>query len=627
MALLDIKLPTQPVHMGQEGGTRPFAWVSFPSPDLYFWPESLGRRVSNRALLRAGNGTLWTLIAHEVPWTDAHLAAANAAICNLPDSSDRYWQWVSAELARKLDAPSIAVASRGRFERDFWNVNSVARAVILRELDCRRRPSPLRSEYEAAVRRLTDEFLKSLEKALSAFANDALNATFAATAKSAVFPFFDPTIYNYLVRDPTRRNRGQLLAWSPLLARVAALGEDRDSRRLRRIVDEGAPLIRSLANLFGCKPASLRTLARKATIAQRWTEQRPRVMARLLDLVPPERHPSSPQAWQRFDELLGEAALAFRSLSSTAAQTFLRENIGRGGNESAASDLNRLSGQAAQIQTLERHLIDCLLRNCRNLQGQRVVVRQAKLVARARLLQWSFRELSTLAGSVCSDLARHGAYVHGLDEEFSPSLPMFEGEQIACDGQRRVLCITTPFELRKVGKQLSNCLASPRHLDCYVSRLRNGTSIFVSIRNEASGRIESVAELGIVRESGSRARLVLDVHQHRAAHSEPPSHECRRALREVIRRARSLEGQQRLAELSKSVAGRTRRSVLASVVDALVIDRLLAANLGEARLKSMVQDAALESRRIQAAQRPCESQLELILSDDTSLLCATQRPG
>jgi hypothetical protein len=552
-----------------------------------------------------------------MPWTDSHVAAANDAICKLPtNQTHRYSQWVSTQLARKFDAPSISLTCHGPIERDFWSVSSVARAVILRSLDCRLGPQPSASDFERAVRRLTQAFRKSLEEAISAFARDFLEANFARHAWTVDAAFVDPTIYNYFVLDPTNRNRSQLATASPYLANIAAMGADPDSRALRQIVDAGKPLVRLLADRFGCKPVSVRTLARKARVARRWVEERPRVIARLLDLVPPERHPSSNEAWQQFDELVNCARLVFRTLTSTAAQAFLREHIGRRSDALAQSDLSKLLGQAAQIQTLEKHLADYLVRQCRNLKKPRVVVRQAKMVARSRLALRSYRELSALAKTFCGELARHGAYVQGIDESFNPVLPMFEGNIVACDGQRRVVCVTTEFELRRVGTLLSNCLARPRHVDRYSSRLRSGCSFFLAILNECSEKIESMAEVERAQDVCAHQRHVYRVIQHRAAHNEPPSQECRRALREAIRRVRSTSpraaGQQHAAQRQRAAASRDRRSTLLSKVDDGVVERLLRASLGDACIGSMIQLIMQKSLHAQATQRQDERQLILL---------------
>lgn len=505
-----------------------FAFVACPSPSLA-WRVDL-RDCRSRALLRAADGSLWLLGMDGLAWTRAHLAAANARLCQ---RAGRSVAGIAATLAAGFTVRSISLTvPRTLCARRLWDVERIG-DLLLGDVMRRRRQSSGGAEAES--RAATAERLRSnLDSAVSVLVAtlDAENLMLAMQCA------FDARIYNWLLRGDGERRRQFVRAFPLLLPQVVS--GRRAAAELERIVDRGERLVEQLAASWSVRPAVIRALQQPATPVPPMCRGDARRLAATFDALPPEAWPRDRASWRRFGRLLQMAMrrLTSRPWESTLAMAWLREALA-GRTASDDDDVGeRLRDGVLRVQQLRDALVELLAASLRPLRSSKAAStkRAAQVVdgflrklAPAQLLALADRYREALLQAIGSDvLANHVGLLHG-----GRGWPLMADDYESRDGARRVVPVCSRRELRRCGEIFENCLRGS-HFDGYARRLAEGSAFYVLLLDMRTARPCSLAELAVDERSETRIRVSVLQHQT-PGNAAVPSKQCRTALAELLR--------------------------------------------------------------------------------------------
>ena len=546
------------------------------------------RHAACGAVLRAPDGAVWMLRTVGHPWTreriDAAIAVLTRRLGHLPVARDPL---LPNRLARALEVPRVQVlaASLDPVNPGQWDVRRLALALRMQELPPGARdpdPAALAADVDVIERALTAR----LGEALSRFATS-LDAEVLAAVPAAAR---DMELYRYLAEPAHRRNRLQLAATFPLFLRAAVRGEtDGAGALIRRVVDGGAPLVRTLAAQWAVAPSVLRGLHRCPVerIGVQW-ESNLRALVATLNALPPEFRPGAdPAAWQAFNEAIAFAESVFgrRPWTSPLALAWLRHAARRGWTAEAMAEASGgLTDEAvALVDQLRQALIELLRAESGAADdGERTA--RAWNSADAVLAGMTPKRLLALARRYRRELA---AARRALADEIevtggSGFWPLLPHEIVSSDRLRIVVPLADRQALLRQGREVVNCLGQS-HLDYYATACARGDAFIVAVLHAATRAPLSTAEVH-VRQFTLRGRHEVRVVQHTAARNAAPSFACRDALAEAIVFLRTDVGQEHLRRGARALAGRRLGDAsLRREVELLPVRQAVRATVGERR--------------------------------------------
>jgi len=569
--------------------------VSFPA-EASFVPRQLLRNSACSALLKAADGTLWMLRTVGHVWTEARLATA-AEFVAASRARRRVDPLLERRLARALELPQVAVAHPvlDRLEDSHWGVRRLAIGLWMEQSSNRGVP-PDASRLATEVGAFEQKLGALLRAAIGRFV-DGLEAEVIAVEPRSLG---ETRLYNFLVPPPSRRNRLQLAATFPLLVRAAAADDDTGlGADIRRMVDEGVPLLKALSRRWGVAPAVLRCLRQRKPelVGERW-ESNVQGLFTLLDALPAEFRPGeNPAQWRDFNGLiaLAEATFGPHPWDSALALAWLRHSARRGGTESsfapALADLQ--PAVAAEIDAMRRALIETLA--AESLTPLDDAVSADALTVRARAA--ADRYLSGRAPRRLAELAtRYRRLLAQARDEVpeqrglpagSGFWPLLPEEYRSRDGSRRVVSLTSRQALNRHGRALGNCLGNS-HLAYYTAASQRGETFVVGVLQAESGQPLSTAELR-VETADLGLRFTVRVVQHTAARNLRPSAQCRTALAEALVWLSTEACQRHLRTGQRAIAEcRWREQRRRGEVQRLPMARALRGTVGEQRYELLL---------------------------------------
>ena len=559
-------------------------------------PRSL-RHTACCAVFRTDPGGVWMLrtVGHE--WTEERLAAAAQLVArqlgHLPVRRD---PMLATRLARALQVPQVQVLAAVLDPPDpqQWQTRKLALAARLQRLQPEEGtpdPATLAAQVDAIERRL----LAQLGAALRRFAGS-LDTDILAAAPAAAR---DAELYAYLSDPVHRRNRLQLATTFPLFLRAAATaGGGGAGGLIGRLVDDGAPLVRSLAARWAVSPSALRGLRGLPVelIGAQWQANVEALVA-VLNALPAEFRPGADAAaWRAFNDCIAfaESVFARRPWTSPLALAWLRQAARRGWTAEAIGETERevLQASIALVDELRQALIEALRSG--SAADAAATADEAALSARAwhgadaYLAGIAPKRLVALAQRYRRELAaaqeQHaGEIAAARGAGFWPLLP---GEFVSGDKSRIVVPLADRQALRAHGRAVVNCLGGS-HLDYYAAACGRGQTFIVGVLEARSRRPLSTAEVRATRPTLS-GRTAVGVVQHTAAHNAPPSAACRDAVAEVIAALGSEGGQEHLRRGARVLAAQRRGDrELRREFDLLPVRQAVKAAVGERRFDEL----------------------------------------
>jgi hypothetical protein len=553
-------------------------------------PRSL-RHAACCVVFRSEPGGVWMMrtVGHE--WTDERLATAAELVArklgHLPVRRD---PMLATRLARALQVPRVEVLAAALDPPDpqQWDTRKLALAARLQQLRPEAvtpDPPTLAAEVDAIERGLLAQLGAALRRLAGSLDQDILAAAPAAAR--------DAELYAYLSDPSHRRNRLQLAATFPLFLHAAATaGGSGAGRLIGRLVDDGAPLVRTLAAQWAVSPSALRGLRGMPVdlIGAQW-QANVEALVRVLNALPAEFRPGDDTAaWRTFNEhvAFAESVFARRPWTSPLALAWLRQAARRGWTAEAIGETDREALQAsiALVDELRQSLIEAL--KAETTAAGIAGTHEAALSARAwhgadaylariapkRLVALAQRYRRELAAAQ-SEHASEIAAARGTG--FWPLLP---GEFVSSDKSRIVVPLADRQALRTHGRAVVNCLGGS-HLEFYAAACGGGQTFILGVLEAPSRRPLSTAEVRATRLTLT-GRTGVRVVQHTAAHNEAPGRACREALAEAIALFGSDGGQEHLRRGARVLAARRRGDAqLRCEFDLLPVRRAVKAAVGE----------------------------------------------
>ena len=554
-------------------------------------PRSL-RNTACCVVFRTEPGGVWMLrtVGHE--WTEERLAAAAQLVArklgHLPVRRD---PMLAARLAHALQVPQVQVLAAALDPPDplQWQTRKLALAARLQQLrpeEGAPDPANLAAEVDAIERGLLAQLGAALRRLAGSLDQDILAAVPAAAR--------DAELYAYLA-DPThRRNRLQLATTFPLFLRAAATA----GGLIGRLVDDGAPLVRTLAAQWAVSPSVLRGLRGLPVelIGVQWQANVEALVA-VLNALPAEFRPGADAAaWRVFNDCIAfaESVFARRPWTSPLALAWLRQAAKRGWTAEAIAETERevLQASIALVDELRQALIEAV--KAESAVAAVATADEAALSARAwhgadaylagiapkrlvALAQRYRRELAAAQGQHAGEIAaaRGAGY-----------WPLLPGEFVSGDRSRIVVPLADRQALRAHGRAVVNCLGGS-HLDHYAAACGRGQTFIVGVLEARSRRPLSTAEVRATRPTLS-GRTEVRVVQHTAAHNAAPGRACRDAVAEAIALLGSEPGQEHLRRGARALAARRRGDAqLRREFDLLPVRQAVKAAIGGKRFDEL----------------------------------------
>ncbi len=511
-------------------------WIAFP-PHASAIPN-LTRHVRRHLLVEFRDAGIWFFRTDpRHAWPDSELAAAAATCRKFMGAPGLSLTALHHRLADAIDTcfevllPDLDAANLGD-----WN----ARAYVVDQIMAQAMPrsgqrggrSPQRS-LAVEAENLEASVIAELTRALNAFVDrldpDLVNI---ASAKGR----FACQAYNALVGPGavSRRNRRQFAETFPVFADALLVGHHSHAYPvgLREAVDAGAPMIDFLARAFHAKRHTIRFLVGKtpADIGARWSRS-PGSLISLLDSLPPDLRPTERRAWTLIEALVTTAEdRTLRPVSRALARVALRHwrCTSRESGIDGSAALSEFTGQLIQVTEFWAALEDCLRTRAEttHCNAQGVNRPQLRRQADAFVAERAWPTLVSLACDWRAAVVQAQAIVQPLrarllGQHFAPLIP-----QVLHLGNRMVVPLTTPDELRREGIALHHCIEG------YASACAHGESYIVSIRDPVTRHALSTAEFRITRDRPGPIQLRLS--QHCGHANGVPTGDCSEAVRLLL---------------------------------------------------------------------------------------------
>lgn len=326
---------------------------------------------------------------------------------------------------------------------------------------------------------------------------------------------FRPSTYNFLLGSgpEVRRNRIQAARLFPVLLPFLLRGKDAD--HLISAIDGGLPLIDNVVAYFGVSKSALRCLKEVplATFGAGWIDK-PGALLRLIADLAPERRPSAPAAWERFNAVVQRIAEVSRQpVTTTSGRLQLRLAADRGFTISANSpeDVHRASRDIDEFFERLSEVMRWELRSSRA--GKRDIQYAVKRATDEFLSAYDIVRIGQIARR-WQDAFLRAQVDFAEDREIwlgarwpSPvTAPVAAGKSV-------VVPIVTAAELAEEGQAMKHCVAS------YAGRCMRGESQVFSVRAQDGERLSTVeTAIGLAHSAPTVAII-----QHRAQGNRTPS--------------------------------------------------------------------------------------------------------
>lgn len=396
------------------------------------------------------------------------------------------------------------------------------------------------SSVETQIRYVESALSEELGRALYSFCRS--TNSIVRTAAS-IDGRINVALYNYLVYEGFQKFRLQFASTFPGLVHTTltttsgSLGTE-----LRTIVDQGAPLVKSLAARWGVRPGVVRHLIGKPSgqFGAHWASNI-KALAALLNALRPEDLPGDdPDAWRQFNKAVEVGQNLFHKpvWKSETALSWLREctNHIRAGsckiqsrwlpNQNALKRIGRF--RIILIEALRYDIgittVNAAQDLCKALEGtvddlfyrvddcglENIASRFEEGLIR-------LREEQTRVSNVT------------MGTEMWPLIP---AHFISSDGTRMMRPLTTLIELEEHGTALRNCLGKG-YAGRYIRKGSNGLTFIIGVYETEIGAPCSTAEFILKYRQGMLTHE-LSVVQHTARENTKPSAPCAKAVDELI---------------------------------------------------------------------------------------------
>ena len=514
------------------------AWIVLPDSMAALAPAPLSH-VPTTVMLRLSDGTLWMLRAQGQLWTVARIEHAAAILAEHAEcAAGRH---LMQRLRDALELPSLSIEApilAGDLGKQ-WGVRAVAIQLLMRNLSFKRAVTGtyegLSHALEVLEATLNEDLRKAIDRLVAALDLEVLTI---ATGDG-----FAHEIYNYLARQPTRRNRLQVAEALPIFVwSLANEGDMPAMAALRRAIDNGQPLVDTISRLFEVSPATVRSVIGRSPsmIGSRWLQQ-PRGLLRVLDRMSPELRPKAdPAAWERFNRAADAAERLFGRPPWVGVLTasWMKHSMQEGmAAQRARSHLAALDADSVRaIEEFRLALIAAIGAELREsaVDASASLEQSATLEVDRHIESLSLRRLAEMSCKWRRDAAIERA---GLQRELDLASgrtywPLVPRPFEATSARRRVVPLTNLHALKAQGEALWLCLAASQ-LHSYDAKCRKGEAFIVSIVDSDSGIPMSTVEFHVpLRWSGHGGGV--QVVQHRAKRNAPPSLACSASLNELV---------------------------------------------------------------------------------------------
>jgi hypothetical protein len=589
------------------------ASMIFPQAEATFIPRPLGH-VCGCALLRLADGTVWMLRLPGKAWTKNRILSAAEVL----KTQSTVCQAGAEQRIRRLpglEGTTVEVPSLEALNPAQWDIPRMAAALAARQraTSAIRHPLPaikeLTNSVEAALHRklaiALREFVAGMDKMVVA----------AATSGGSL----DIAVYNYLVREPFRAFRLQFAATFPGLVSVTVeaapgtLGAE-----LRAIVDEGRPVVKSLAASWGVRPGVIRQLVARPPepAASKWTA-RPRELAVLLNALRPEDVPTdAAEDWDLFDEAVSIGRRLFRKpvWQSAPALQWLRDCVyheRRGGeavrtrwlpDKEALGEINRFRDALAESLRHDAGGSTAASAQPLLLAGEVVIdrffSRSAHRGGLGKIAADYQKSLTDLRRKLREVQARASRVALGTE-----MWPLIPADFVSSDGTRVVRPLITYEALTNHGTALANCLGRS-YAFRYLRQGAQGTTFVLGLFDAATGSPCSTAEV-VVKRYAETHSYGLIIAQHTAKENADPSPACIQAMDELLRCCREGDVRRHLEQGWRLLSARRSRRIRHhnQAEDLVTVRMALRQCLGDQTYDELLEEL-LQARPITPAADP-----------------------
>jgi len=339
-----------------------------------------------------------------------------------------------------------------------------------------------------------------------------------------------------------RQYRWQAVCEFPFFSGLLADANKLEGIELTAAVNAGKPLVNALARILSVCPATIRRLRGLGARERKRIDWRLGTIVRMLDAVPFEHWPDSPDAWKALNEMVHEVCHSSWLEEADALRIFrpvLRKMARRGwvsgrqryleqfhwvtGMRDMSDIWSSLDGLTDRIQTFIEDRDDS---------------------------EWT----SPFSGMSFEQLREINESWHQLLHEDAGAsqeatwLPLSDEFKY---GSRRIVPLVNEATLREEGRSLQHCVAS------YTHRCLTQSVHVASVRDDA-GNSCSTVEIHLARTSyGWQPKLA----QHRGLRNRQPSPACRRVVRAWLRWMEGLDARH-WAELEHASMERHKKFIM-----------------------------------------------------------------
>lgn len=483
-----------------------------------------------RALLELDNGFVVSVIISQRDIPDIALLAAIAPTLAEATAND-YPLTHATDLIHERHGIAVEVVDVPFADIASWNVAAVVNGCLASATH-----SLGTDELSSLRQRLLNDTQTHLRQRLDAFLAGLDQEIVARLGEFADPP--PPGFYNYLAGGTPvlRRNRIQAARLYPWIMRHVLWNESLGAipDRVRKAIDDGAPLVETLAGLFEVSPSVIKAISvcPVEILAHAWRGD-VRRLAWALNVIVPEYRPQSDEAWGRMGEVVtliervtGSpiARLQNRFWLATAAQAGYVLKMPDLGGDAALSagliDLRnalrqvlgfRVSGDKswhAEWLACNRAAADAIEQVMARALGHVLFTRLLDIVRR---WQGAFRRQQ-------SDNDEDHAMIRGLT--WIAPMDQFIAED------RVIVPLLTAAELIDEGNAMDHCVGS------YTCSCRMGSMQVWSVRKVDGTRCSTLATTFVRRLDGG---WMAAIRQHRARHNEVPDSSSKAAAKALVR--------------------------------------------------------------------------------------------
>lgn len=482
-------------------------WI--PSSALMATPSKL-RHAPSTAMFRSRSGRAWVASLNNLAWSSELIEKMDTFLSSRADSWT--WQRMEVALSENLELP-VTLHNTLLDENTLLDVVQVPR---LADALSRRWISTQGASVDSnALRNLKVRLTEEIEEAARVAIGKFLNCIQPRRQASPTQKGQRLDMYNYLTGVHARA-RIQFLSDFPLLAaEVVSATSPSVWCELGNEVDLLQSPVGFLSKVKGVSPSSVRFLRGiSGEEVGPYFQAHPAELIQLLDAVPPEHRPRTPEQWLTFREQF-EAARTFcgRSPAGTIlVRSRLRHSmrhivgLGRSPTPIASEEVHRVERmRLGMIQTIYCH---CGVAKDSSQEVHRKASINTAIDTYLGKLSWKrLTELSAKwARCYAEALERNSkAILFATGETYWNYIP--GGEFVAPNGGS-VRCLLSTADLRLHGERFHICLAKVGFRDGYHEECLRGTAAVFALSG-AQGDLSSTASFSLSIGRGAQEQDVV----------------------------------------------------------------------------------------------------------------------